>query len=122
MEAIAMSDQKDKVTKVVTREEVIRFLADDLEMTIQDARKKFRAWEKQIKKTLAEANEEKDVSIHIFDGIRIESKYLPLREKVDNLTGKRRVYQEKIKPTASVTRRYMENLNGKKTGKKRSRK
>lgn len=117
-----MSDQDNKVTKVVTREEVIKFLAEDLDMTIQEVRKKYRAWEKRITKTLAEANDEKDISIHIFDGIRIESKHLPLREKIDNLTGKRRLYKEKIKPTASVSRRYMEKLNGKKISKKRSRK
>jgi len=113
-----MSNQKNVVTKIVTRDEVIRFLAQDLGQSIQPMKIRYRLWEDKIRNLLSEANENKDISIHLFDGIKIESKFVPKRERFDTLTGQRKMYDSKIKAKASLSKRYLEKVNRKKQSQK----
>lgn len=109
-----MNNQKNSVTKIVTRDEVIRFLAKDLGENIQPMRTRYRLWEDKIREILSEAEDGKDVSIRLFDGIKLESKFVPVRERLDTLTGQRKMYDSKVKAKASLSKRYLEKVNRKK--------
>ena len=117
MEAVAMSNQKNKVatTKVITKREVIRSLADEFDLTIKSVEYIYNSLEDRIKLMLESANEDTNIEIHLFDGIRLESKFLPSKEKINNLTGEKQKVDKRIKAKASLSRRYIEKLNRKKT-------
>ena len=114
MEAVVMSDQKDVTTKVVTKQEVIKSLAKDFDMTIGSMSSIYNRIEERLNLLLANADEKTNIEIHLFDGVKFESKQTPQRERMDNLTGRRRIYDAKIKAKASLSRRYIEKLNRKK--------
>lgn len=111
-----MSNQKDKIvtTKVVTKREVIKSLAEEFDMTIKSVSSIYNSLENKIRLMLANADEKTSVEIHLFDGIKIESKLLQSREKLNNLTGERLMLDNRIKAKASLSRRYIEKLNRKK--------
>lgn len=115
MEAVTMSDQ-DKVmtTQVVTKREVIRSLAKEFDMTIKSVSSIYNSLENKVRLTLANADEKTNIEVHLFDGIKIESKLLPSKEKLNNLTGETQRVDKRIKAKASLSRRYMEKLNRKK--------
>ena len=102
-----MSNQKDKVvtTKVVTKREVIKSLAEEFDMTIKSVSSIYNSLENKIRLMLANADEKTNVEIHLFDGIKIESKLLQSREKLNNLTGERLMLDKRIKAKASLSRR-----------------
>ena len=116
MEAVMMSNQKDKVvtTKVITKREVIKSLAEEFDMTMKSVSSIYNSLENKIRLMLANADEKTNVEIHLFDGIKIESKLLQSREKLNNLTGERLMLDKRIKAKASLSRRYIEKLNRKK--------
>lgn len=114
MEAVTMSDQKEKVaTTVVTKREVIKSLADEFQMTIKSVNSIYSSLENKIKMMLANADEKTNVEIHLFDGIKIESKFLPSKVRINNLTGETQRVDKRIKAKASLSRRYLEKLNRK---------
>ena len=116
MEAVTMSDQKDKVvtTKVITKREVIKSLAKEFDMTVKSVGSIYDSLENRIRLMLGSANEDTNIEIHLFDGVKLESKFLPSKEKLNNLTGKTQRVDNRIKAKASLSRRYLENLNRKK--------
>lgn len=109
-----MSNQKDVTTKVITKREVIKSLAEEFNMTIKSVDSIYSSLENKIRLMLANANESTNIEIHLFDGIRIESKLLPSKEKLNNLTGETQRIDKRIRAKASLSRRYMEKLNRKK--------
>lgn len=120
MEAVTMSDQKDKVvtTQVITKREVIRSLAEEFNMTVETVGSIYDSLENRIRLMLGSANEDTNIEIHLFDGVKLESKFLPSKEKLNNLTGKTQMVDKRIKAKASLSRRYLENLNRKNRKKK----
>jgi hypothetical protein len=67
--------------------------------------------ESKIRETLSKANSEQDVTIRLFDGISLDSKFVPETQKINNLTGEMVVRTGRIKPKANISRRYAEKLN-----------
>lgn len=66
--------------------------------------------EESIADILSSANSNTDVSIRLFEGITIDSKFIPEKTKVNNLTGKVITSASKIKPKANITRNYRNKL------------
>lgn len=69
--------KNDKVTKKVSRNELIHNISNLSNVTIQDIKSVIDTLENIIKNTLKEANPDKDVSIRIFDGFCIDGIYVP---------------------------------------------
>lgn len=109
-----MSDQnKTMTTQVITKQEVIKLLAKECDMTVKSVGSIYNSLENRIRLMLGNVDETTNIEIHLFDGIKLESKFLPSKEKLNNLTGKTQRVDNKIKAKASLSRRYLENLNSK---------
>ena len=111
MEVFAMSDSKNVVTKIVTKKEVIKSLAKDFDISVGLVGSIYNRLEDRIQMILASADDKTNVEIRLFNGVKLESKFIHQREKLDNLTGKMKIYDSKIKAKATFARRYIENLN-----------
>lgn len=112
---VAMSNQNDKVmtTKVITKREVIKSLAEEFDMTIKSVGLIYNSLENRLRLALADADENTNVEFRLFDGIKIEGKMLPSKEKLNNLTGEKHFVDKRITAKASLSRRYLEKLNRK---------
>jgi len=110
-----MSNQNDKVmtTKVITKREVIKSLAEEFDMTIKSVGLIYNSLENRLKLALADADENTNVEFRLFDGVKIEGKMLPSKEKLNNLTGEKHFVDKRITAKASLSRRYLEKLNRK---------
>lgn len=109
-----MNDQKKKsTTKVVTKEQMIKLLAEELNLKTKSIKPIYNSLENKLRYLLSEANENQNVSVRLFEGISFNSQFIPKRQKLDNFTGKKTFYESKIKPKAVITRRYGEKLNQK---------
>ena len=73
-------------------------------------RKFYNALEDSLYDVLSSANENTDVTVKLCEGISIDSKFVPEKEKMNNLTGEKIKTKEKIKCKANVTRNYCEKL------------
>ena len=113
MEVVAMSEQNNITTKVITKREVVKSLAEEFNKTIKSVDLLDNSLENKIKLMLTNADEKTNIEIHLFDGIKIKSKLLPSKEKQNNLTGKTQIVDKRIKAKASLSRRYIEKLNSK---------
>ena len=71
----------------------------------------YNALEEDISRFLLLADEDTDVSLRLFEGITINSTFVPEKAKVNNLTGEEIIASSKIKPKANITRNYCEKLN-----------
>lgn len=60
---------------------------------------------------LSHTDKKQDVCIKLFEGISVEGKYIPEKNKKNNLTGKVGFVESKIKPKFNITRSYCEKLN-----------
>lgn len=111
-----MSNQKNNVvaTEVITKREVIKSLAHELNMTIGSISSVYNSLENKIKLMLANADDDKNIELRLFDGVKLHSRVVPYRERFDTLTGKRKMYDRKIKVKANFTRTYLNKLNRKK--------
>ena len=66
--------------------------------------------EESVAEILSSANSNTDVSIRLFEGITIDSTFIPEKTKLNNLTGKVIISASKIKPKANITRSYRNKL------------
>ena len=89
---------------------LIRNIADVCHKDINTIRGIYNALEENIAKLLSSASSESDVSIRLFEGITLDSTFVPEKTKVNNLTGKVITATSKIKPKANITRSYCEKL------------
>lgn len=66
--------------------------------------------DEKIRELLSKANQEQDVSIKLFKGISLDSKYIPEREKRNNFTGEIMIYPPYIKPKVTFSKDYIRGL------------
>lgn len=100
---------KNKI--VYTKAKIIKMVAHRARIRKSLVKKIYLALEEEIMKLLAEANENDDILLRLFEGISIDSEFLPQKEKLNNLTGETIITQEKIKAKANITRYYCEKLS-----------
>lgn len=94
-----------------TKENLIKDIARQTNKNISDVRDVYNALEKDVFDILSSVDEDKDVSIRLFEGISLNGTFVPEVEKANNLTGKISVVESKIKPKCNITRSYCEKLN-----------
>lgn len=67
--------------------------------------------EDTVYENLKKATEKESIIIALFEGLNIESVYIPQKTKQNNLTGKVILTTSKIKPKATFTRTCCEKLS-----------
>lgn len=97
----------------VTKESLIRDIASQTNNSICDTKVFYNALENTIFNLLSSVGENQDVCIKLFEGIGLDGKYTPEKEKKNNLTGKVNIVEGRIKPKFNITRSYCEKLNNK---------
>lgn len=109
MEVIAVTNQdKNKVT--YTKEMIIKNIAHLCDMDIKTVKEVYNTLEKEIASLLSYANPERDISIRLFEGMTINSTYIPEKKKLNNLTGEEIISASKIKPKVNITRYYCDKI------------
>lgn len=101
---------QDKVKNIYTKGMLIRSVAEVCRKDMVTVRSIYNALEENVSKILSSASPEADVSIRLFEGITIDSTFVPEKTKVNNLTGKVIISKSKIKPRANITRNYRDKL------------
>lgn len=101
--------EKNKI--VYTKAKIIKMVARRARIRKTLVKKMYLALEEEIMRMLAEADENDDVSLRLFEGISIDSEFLPKKEKLNNLTGETIITQEKVKAKANITRYYCDKLS-----------
>lgn len=103
---------KDKKNKTVyTKAQIIKLLARHVRIRRSLVKEIYDGLDEVIMMLLASANKDDGVSLHLFEGISIDSEFLPPKEKMNNLTGETIMTQEKIKAKANITRYYCDKLS-----------
>lgn len=101
---------KNKNKKVYTKAELIANVARRVRIRRTLVKKVYEGLEQEIMCLLAQANVDEDISLHLFEGISIDSMFLPEKEKINNLTGEKITTLEKIKAKANITKHYCKKL------------
>lgn len=70
----------------------------------------YNIFEDIITKILSTTSPTNYITLKLFEGISIDSEFIPEKEKVNNLTGKKITTTNKIKAKANITRNYCEKL------------
>ena len=100
--------EKTKIT--YTKDMLIKNIAEECNRNKSIVRTIYNAIENKIVEFLSSANPETDVTIRLFEGISIDSEYIPEKTIMNNLTGKVMTSASKIKPKANITRYYCDKL------------
>ena len=103
-----MDQEKIKVT--YTKDMIIKDISEECNKNKSIVRTIYNEIEKKVAKFLSSADPNTDVSVRLFEGISIDSIYIPEITKMNNLTGKVMTSASKIKPKANITRYYCDKL------------
>lgn len=101
-------DEKTNVT--YTKKMLIKRISQECRRDEKLVRLVIDTLEEDIFEILSSADKDKDVTIRLFEGISLESTYLPYRDLKNNLTGEEIVASEKVKAKANITRYYCDKL------------
>lgn len=100
-----------KNKSVYTKAQIIKLVARKARIRRSLVKKIYVALEEEIMRLLADANDDNGVSLRLFEGISIDSEFLPEKEKLNNLTGEKIITHKKIKAKANITRYYCDKLS-----------
>ena len=101
---------KEKNKNTYTKEMIIKNIAKISGRNISIVRSVYNTLEETMMILLSSANSNTDVSLRLFEGITIDSIYIPEKNKKNNLTGNIITTTSKIKPKANITRNYCNKL------------
>lgn len=102
-------DKKNKIT--YTKEMIIKKIAQESGRNISTVRVIYNNLEDIIIDCLSSATVDTDITMRLFEGITIDSTFIPEKNKLNNLTGETITTIKKIKPKANITRNYCEKLS-----------
>lgn len=102
---------KEQIT--ITKDKVIRDIAYKTNNSIIDTKIFYNGLEDYLFTVLSSVDENKDVTIRLFEGISLDGTYAYEKTKKNNLTGETSFVGSKIKPKFKITRSYCEKLNNK---------
>ena len=94
---------KDKTKLTYTKDMLIKNIAMMSGNDVKVVRTIYNELEEDIARLLSLANQDTDVSLRLFEGIAINSTFVPEKTKINNLTGEEIVASSKIKPKANIT-------------------
>ena len=103
-------DVQEKVKHTYTKDMLVRNIADMCDENMSTIRNIYNLLEQNIVRLLSSADQNTDISIRLFEGITIDSTFIPEKTKLNNLTGEVITTISKIKPKANITRSYCEKL------------
>jgi len=101
---------QEKTKNTYTKDMLIRNISDECNKDLNTVRTIYNTLEKTITRLLSTANPNTDITIRLFEGITLDSEFVPEKTRVNNLTGKVITSTSKIKPKANITRSYREKL------------
>ena len=103
---------KDKTKLTYTKDMLIKNIAMMSGNDVKMVRTIYNALEDDIARLLSLASPDTDVSLRLFEGITLNSTFVPEKTKVNNLTGEEIIASSKIKPKANITRYYCDKISG----------
>lgn len=103
-------NSQEKVKHTFTKDMLVRNIADMCDENMSTIRNIYNLLEQNVAKLLSSADPNTDISIRLFEGITIDSTFIPEKTKINNLTGQVITATSKIKPKANITRSYCEKL------------
>ena len=95
----------------ITKEALIRDIANQTNNNITDVKTIYNTLEKTIFDILSSVDVNGNTTIKLFEGISLDGIYISEKTKQNNLTGKMSFVESKIKPKFAITRSYCEKLN-----------
>lgn len=101
---------QNKTKHTYTKDMLIKSISEICRKDKNTVRTIYNTLEDNITKILSSADSDTDVTIRLFEGITIDSTFIPEKTKVNNLTGKVITSTSKIKPKANITRNYRDKL------------
>lgn len=105
-----MLENNGKIKITYTKDMLIKKIAEEYGIGVKIVRSIYNLLEENIFEILSSANLNTDVSVRLFEGISIDSSFLPEKTKLNNLTGETIIASSKIKPKVNITRNYCEKL------------
>lgn len=93
---------------LVTREQLIRKLAEETGFWQKDMRTVFGVLDKVIMDCFAQATEDESVTVQLFEGCKIGCKIVPERIRVKPDTQEKVVCKPTVKPNAKFSVRFRE--------------
>ena len=104
-------DIQEKTKVTYTKDMLIKNIAEASGKNVSIVRAVYNGLEDLIAEYLSSASHNTDVTIRLFEGITIDSTFIPEKIKVNNLTGQVITTTKKIRPKANITRNYCEKLS-----------
>lgn len=101
-------NEKEKLT--YTKADLIKSIARECGFHKEEVRMVYESLDNHIIEALSNANENTDVVVRLFDGVSINSTFVPEMERHNNLTGEDIVAMCKIRPKVKLTRNYREKI------------
>lgn len=101
----------EKIKRTYTKDMLIKDVSRECEKDKRTVHEVYDALEDEVFNILSSANSKEDVTVKLFEGIMLDSVYVPERDKVNNLTGEMITAKSKIKPKVRVTRSYCDKIN-----------
>lgn len=101
---------QEKIKITYTKDMLIKNIAEECNKNKSIVRTIYNAIEKSVAEILSSADPNTDISIRLFEGVSIDSIYIPEKTKMNNLTGKVITAASKVKPKANITRYYCDKL------------
>ena len=105
-----MLEDNERTKITYTKDMLIKKIAEEYGIGVKVIKSIYGLLEENIFEILSSANIDNDISIRLFEGISIDSSFLPEKKKLNNLTGETINAASKIKVKANVTRNYCEKV------------
>lgn len=103
-------ESQDKTKVTYTKDMLIKRISNECHIDPKTVRKIYNALEDDIVDILSDANMDTDVVIRLFEGITLNSTFVPEENKINNLTGELITSKSKIRPKANITRYYRDKI------------
>ena len=107
---VNMLKDTEKTRHTFTKNMLVKDIAEETEQEIKVVRTFYEKLEEAVFDALSSADENTDVSVRLFEGMVLNSEFVPSKKKVNNLTGETITTVSKIKPSAHITRYYRDKL------------
>lgn len=101
----------DKNKRTYTKDMLVKDVSKECEKDKKTVREVYDALEDKVFNLLSSTNDEESVAVKLFEGIVLDSVYVPEHDKINNLTGETIIAKGKIKPKARITRSYCDKIN-----------
>lgn len=96
----------------INRTTIIKESAKEAGVDLETMRTCYCAVEKKIKDYISSVDENNTpLDIKLSEGISILSEYIPTKDKISNLTGKKITVEAHIKPKFNITRHFINSIN-----------